>query len=220
MPLEDRSCRLQKENRKKLFGKRYEARTLSADDPARGRRCDRFQKGWSNDPYNTTNEKTKKLADRHAFHQTPPPPFPHCVLGCYCHTTPQPTPKITPDSVLISVYIYGHHIAWYQWIGVFSVYGGLALNVWTRYNNDGERRKIRADELKLDTLTEASAISLRPAGKRSPGQRGWGQPFRGGEGGVGASAASLAAPQNDKEEEALLLGDTPVVVGKNGRMTR
>ncbi|CAM9096602.1 unnamed protein product [Pylaiella littoralis] len=123
-------------------------------------------------------------------------------------------------SVLISVYIYGHHIAWYQWIGVFSVYGGLALNVWTRYNNDGERRKIRADELKLDTLTEASAISLRPAGKRSPGQRGWGQPFRGGEGGVGASAASLAAPQNDKEEEALLLGDTPVVVGKNGRMTR
>lgn len=36
-------------------------------------------------------------------------------------------------SVLISVVAYGHHVAWWQWVGVFCVYGGLALNVRARY---------------------------------------------------------------------------------------
>eukprot|EP00903_Cladosiphon_okamuranus_P014364 g13336.t2 len=33
-------------------------------------------------------------------------------------------------SVLVSVYIYGHRVTWWQWIGVFSVYSGLGLSVW------------------------------------------------------------------------------------------
>ncbi|CAN0466509.1 unnamed protein product, partial [Hapterophycus canaliculatus] len=51
-----------------------------------------------------------------------------------------PTPTL-PNSVLISVYIYGHRVAWWQWLGVFSVYGGLALSVWARYRTSGGGEK-------------------------------------------------------------------------------
>lgn len=135
--------------------------------------------------------------------------------------TPHPQPTQKPGSVLISVYIYGHRIAWWQWIGVFCVYGGLALNVWTRYHSGGEKKKGNSLECEMETLTEPSAISLRPGGRRSPGGRGWGQSSRSGEGGgVVSTAASLAAQQNDQEDQALLLGGTRNAVGKNGRNNR
>lgn len=120
--------------------------------------------------------------------------------------------------------MYGHHIAWYQWIGVISVYGGLALNVWTRYNNEGEKRKPLKVGLELETLTEASAVGLRPAGRRASAERGRGQLLRGGEGGVVSpvGTASVATQQNDDEEKALLLSGmrAATTVGHNGRNIR
>ncbi|CAM9426305.1 unnamed protein product [Ascophyllum nodosum] len=44
-------------------------------------------------------------------------------------------------SILISVAVHGHRVTWWKWIGIFCVYGGLALNVWERQAAKRRRRK-------------------------------------------------------------------------------
>lgn len=39
------------------------------------------------------------------------------------------------NSLLISVVGHGHNVALWQWVGVSCVYGGLFLNIRTRYSN-------------------------------------------------------------------------------------
>ncbi|CAN0049523.1 unnamed protein product, partial [Hapterophycus canaliculatus] len=36
-------------------------------------------------------------------------------------------------SLLISVVVFGHSVAWWQWIGVLGVFGGLGLSVRAKY---------------------------------------------------------------------------------------
>lgn len=37
-------------------------------------------------------------------------------------------------SLLISVVVFGHSVAWWQWIGVVCVFGGLGLSVRAKYD--------------------------------------------------------------------------------------
>ncbi|CAM9639928.1 unnamed protein product [Ectocarpus fasciculatus] len=101
-------------------------------------------------------------------------------------------------SVLVSVYIYGHRLALRQWVGVFCVYGGLALSVWTRYRT-GEKKKYSSSsssssssEVELEPLTSPSS----PTSRHPSGGRGWLVPGGGGAGRVAppaTAAAGLAA---------------------------
>ncbi|CAM9674799.1 unnamed protein product [Scytosiphon promiscuus] len=118
-------------------------------------------------------------------------------------------------SVLISVYIYGHRVAWWQWVGVFSVYGGLALSVWTRYRTTGgEKKKSSSLSLELETLADMPRHS-------SGAGKGWGRSPRGSNAGavtptaaaatMAAAAASLTTHHIDRrEEEEVLLGSYSV----------
>jgi len=36
-------------------------------------------------------------------------------------------------TILISIAIFKHHMRWWQWIGIFSVFGGLMVNVYGKY---------------------------------------------------------------------------------------
>ena len=39
----------------------------------------------------------------------------------------------THSSILISVVVFGHTVAWWQWIGILCVFGGLSLSVRAKY---------------------------------------------------------------------------------------
>ncbi|CAN0586785.1 unnamed protein product, partial [Laminaria digitata] len=34
---------------------------------------------------------------------------------------------------LISVVVFGHSVAWWQWVGVLCVFGGLSMSVQAKY---------------------------------------------------------------------------------------
>ncbi|CAN0356202.1 unnamed protein product, partial [Laminaria digitata] len=36
-------------------------------------------------------------------------------------------------SILISVVVFGHSVAWWQWVGVLCVFGGLSMSVQAKY---------------------------------------------------------------------------------------
>lgn len=43
-------------------------------------------------------------------------------------------------SILLSIVIYGHVIVWWQWLGCFSVFLGLALSIWYKAQS-GKKEK-------------------------------------------------------------------------------
>lgn len=48
------------------------------------------------------------------------------------------------SSILISVVAFGHSVAWWQWIGIFFVFGGLSLSVRAKYAMKRKNAEITA----------------------------------------------------------------------------
>lgn len=52
--------------------------------------------------------------------------------------------ELTP-SILISVVVFGHSVAWWQWIGIVCVFSGLSLSVRAKYAAKKGRVEIPAE---------------------------------------------------------------------------
>lgn len=70
------------------------------------------------------------------------PPAPLSPPAPCVSVPPSPVPRPTPryhdrslsvSSILISVVAFGHSVAWWQWIGILCVFGGLSLSVRAKY---------------------------------------------------------------------------------------
>lgn len=81
-----------------------------------------------------TRAQTERIIDERRILSTAPPPPPRARL-------PRPPPPVASflffmehPSILISVVVFGHSVAWWQWIGVLCVFGGLSLSVRAKYD--------------------------------------------------------------------------------------
>lgn len=67
------------------------------------------------------------------------------------------------SSILISVVVFGHSVAWWQWIGVFCVFGGLSLSVRAKYATQKKKVEINAGAGDRDAGSSPTAISAGAA---------------------------------------------------------